>query len=214
MGVEDPQPEDPGARRLKTDWGAVWAVFGAGLVCGAYMTKVAPALPLQRAELGLTLVESGFIATMFNVMGGLVGLAAGTMCDRYGHRRLGLAGLAVLALAGAFGALAPGYALLLASRFLEGVGFILFTVSATTLIAAAAEDPRDRLKAFGLWGAYMPTGGGLALFAAPPIIAAWGWRGLWAVLAIAAAACFALAARYAPAPRYGGVASRRLVAES
>ena len=51
-------------------------MYGAGLVCGAYMTKVSPALPLQRAELGLTLVESGFIATMFNVMGGLVGMLA------------------------------------------------------------------------------------------------------------------------------------------
>ena len=70
------------------------------MICGAYMTKVAPALPLQRAELGLTLVESGFIATAFNVMGGLAGILAGTMCDRYGYRRLGLAGLAILAFAG------------------------------------------------------------------------------------------------------------------
>lgn len=214
MVEEDRRAEDSGSRCLKTDWGAIWAVFGAGLVCGAYITKVAPALPLQRAEFGLTLIESGFIATMFNLMGGLVGLAAGTMCDRFGHRRLGLGGLAVLALAGGLGALAPNYALLLASRFFEGVGFILFTVAATTLIAAAAGAPRDRLKAFGLWGAYMPTGGGLALFIAPAVIAAWGWRGLWAVFALAAAACFALAARYAPAPRFGGIAPARLVAES
>ena len=78
-----------------TRWGAIWAVFGAGMICGAYMTKVAPALPLQRAEFGLTLVESGFIATPFNVMGGLAGMLAGTLCDRYGHRRLALCGLAV-----------------------------------------------------------------------------------------------------------------------
>lgn len=189
-------------------------MFGAGLICGAYITKVAPALPLQRAELGLTLIESSFIATTFNVMGGLVGMLAGTMCDRYGHRRLGLAGLAVMALAGLLGAAAWNFPALLVSRFLEGIGFILFTVSATTLIATAAANSRDRAKSLGLWSAYMPTGGGLALLVAPAVIAAWGWRGLWVLLALGAAAFFVLAARYAPTPKYGGIASMRLVAES
>ena len=81
-------------------------MFGAGLICGAYMTKVAPALPLQRAELGLSLLESGFIATTFNVIGGLAGILAGTLCDRFGHRRLALGGLAILALSGLLGAAA------------------------------------------------------------------------------------------------------------
>ncbi|MGQ0509463.1 MAG: MFS transporter, partial [Betaproteobacteria bacterium] len=125
MVEKDRRIENPGHGRLSsTRWGAVWAVFGAGLVCGAYMTKVAPALPLQRAELGLTLLETGFIATMFNVMGGLVGLLAGTMCDRYGHRRLGLAGLAILAGAGLGGGQAGGLPPPRAPRILEGVGVI------------------------------------------------------------------------------------------
>ena len=196
-----------------TRWGAIWAVFGAGMICGAYMTKVAPALPLQRAEFGLTLVESGFIATVFNIVGGLAGVLAGIMCDRHGYRRLGLAGLAILALAGLLGALAPDFRLLLATRFLEGVGFILFTVAGSTLIVSAAADPRDRAKALGLWAAYMPAGGGIALLIAPWVMTAWGWRGLWAVLALAAATCFALAARHAPTPRHGGIASLRLLAE-
>lgn len=184
------------------------------MICGAYMTKVAPALPLQRAEFGLSLVESGFIATVFNVIGGLAGLFAGMMCDRFGYRRLGLAGLAIMALAGLLGAAAPDFPLLLTTRFLEGVGFILFTVSGSTLIASAAASPRDRAKALGLWASYMPAGGGIALLIAPPVMTAWGWRGLWVVLALAAAACFALAARYAPAPKHGGIASLRLLAET
>jgi DHA1 family inner membrane transport protein len=184
------------------------------MICGAYMTKVAPALPLQRAEFGLTLVESSFIATMFNVMGALVGMLAGMTCDRFGHRRLGLAGLAILSLSGFLGAVAWNFPVLLASRFFEGVGFILFTVTATTLMATAAASPRDRIRALGLWSAYMPTGGGIALLLAPSVIAAWGWRGLWILLACGAAACFVIAARYAPTPKFGGVASMRLIAES
>ena len=49
--------------RAAARWPAVWAVFAGGLVAGAYICKVPPALPTLRAELGLTLVESGFIAT-------------------------------------------------------------------------------------------------------------------------------------------------------
>jgi MFS family permease len=195
-------------------WTAVWAVFAGGLVCGAYIGKVPPALPLQRAELALTLVQSSFIATMFNAMGAVVGMLAGVLCDRFGHKRLGLAGLATLAVAGALGALADNFAGLLAARFFEGVGFILFTVSATALIVAAVSEPRERAKALALWSAYMPSGGGLALLVAPGILGAWGWRGLWLVLAAAAAASFMLVARAAPSSRYGDVRSARLVAES
>jgi MFS family permease len=184
------------------------------MICGAYMTKVAPALPLQRAELGLTLVETGFIATVFNVMGGLLGIFAGTLADRYGLRRAGLSGLALLTVAGLLGAAAGGFPLLLLTRFLEGIGFILFAVSGSALIASAAANAHDRAKALGLWAAYMPAGGGLALLAAPPLIAAWGWRGYWVALAIAAAASFALAARHAPSPARGGTASLRLITES
>ena len=178
------------------------------------MTKVAPALPLQRAELGLTLVESGFIATTFNVIGGLLGIFAGTLADRYGLRRLALTGLAILALSGALGAVSQGFPLLLVTRFLEGIGFLMFTVSGSALIASAAEGPRDRAKALGLWAAYMPAGGGLALLAAPLLISAWGWRGYWIALALAAAASFVLAARYAPSPRSGGIATFRLIRET
>jgi MFS family permease len=211
---EDRRAEDSGYGRLNTRWGPIWAVFGAGLVCGAYMTKVAPALPLQRAELGLTLVQSGFIATAFNVIGGLLGIFAGSLSNRFGLRRTALTGLALLAGAGLLGAAADSFLLLLASRFVEGLGFLMFTVSGSALIDSAASNARDRAKALGLWAAYMPAGGGLALLATPPLMAAWGWRGLWIALAAAAAASFLLAARHAPSPQRTGVASLRLIAET
>ncbi len=196
-----------------TNWPAIWAVFAGGLVAGAYIGKVPPALPTLRGSLDLTLVESGFIATMLNVMGMLVGIFAGMLCDRFGHKRLALAGLAVMSGGGLLGAAAWEFAPLLAARFLEGVGFILFTVSGSALIIAAAARA-DRPRALGLWSAYMPSGGCLALLAAPLVIGAWGWRELWAGLALAAAACFALVARAVPAPRYGRVGSLRLVLET
>ena len=197
-----------------TRWPAVWAVFAGGLICGAYIGKVPPALPALRLELGLTLVESGFIATTFNVIGLLVGMFVGVLCDRFGHKRLGLAGLAVMCLAGLLGGAAWDFPSLLASRFFEGVGFILFAVAGSALMAATAADNLDRTKVMGLWSAYMPSGGSIAILVAPLIIAAWGWRGLWVVMSIAAALGFVLVARHAPTPRYGGVSSMKLALES
>jgi len=195
-------------------WSAAWAVFAGGLVCGAYIGKVPPALTLQREELGLTLVQSGFIATTFNAVGMLAGMLFGILCDRFGHKRLGLAGLAVLCLAGLFGASAWDFTSLLASRFVEGVGFMLFAVAGSALMAASAEEARGRSRVMGLWSAYMPSGGSAALLLAPPVIAAWGWRGLWILLAAAAAAAFAFVARCAPTTRFGGVGSFKLALES
>jgi MFS family permease len=196
-----------------TRWPAVWAVFAGGLVCGAYVGKVPPALPLQREELGLTLVESGFIATTFNVIGLLVGMFVGVLCDRFGHKRLGLAGIAVMSLAGLLGAAAWDFPSLLVSRLLEGVGFLLFAVAGSALMAASAAGG-ERTKAMGLWSAYMPAGGSAALLVSPVVLAAGGWRGLWVAIALVAAVAFVLIARHAPTTRYGRVSSVKLALES
>ena len=197
-----------------SNWPAIWAIFAGGLVAGAYMTKVAPALPGLRGELGLTLVESGLIATTFNVMGMLVGMLAGVLCDRFGHKRFALAGLLILFLGGALGAAAWNFASLLFARFLEGAGFIAFVVSAVALMNASAGNARDRAKALGLWSSYMPSGGTIALLAAPLLIGAWGWRGLWLVFAVLALASALALARFVTPSSYGQVGSMRLVVES
>ena len=197
-----------------TNWRGIWAVFAGGLVAGAYMTKVPPALPGLRDELGLTLVESGLIVTTFNVLGMLVGMLAGMVSDRLGRTRLALAGLAVMAAGGVLGAWAHGFGTLLFSRFVEGVGFIFFAVPAPALMISLTDGPRDRAKALGIWSAYMPTGGTLGLLAAPPIIALAGWRGFWLALSAAGVVAAVVFARAVPRAPPAQVSSLRLVAES
>lgn len=198
----------------RSDWGAVWVIFAAGLAAGAHMGKVPPALPAMRADLGLSLVESGFIQTAMYAMGAAVGVFGGAVTDRFGQKRFSIVGLACMVLGGLLGALAPGYAVLVFSRFLEGIGFILFTVSAAALITAATQ-PRDRPSAFAFWACYMPTGGTLALAAAPLALATLGWRSLWLALAACTIVCaIAVARRVPPAPFGGSVSSLRLLAES
>lgn len=199
---------------MTTRWRGIWAVYAGGLVAGAYMTKVPPALPQFRVELGLTLVEATFIVTTFNVLGMLVGMAAGMLVDRFGRKRFALAGLGLMAAGGAFGAAASGFPALLASRFVEGVGFILFATPAPALMSAMSASPRDRARALGLWSSYMPSGGTLALLAAPLFIELWSWRALWLAIAAAAIAAIALFARAVPDTPPSRVGSARLITES
>jgi len=189
-------------------------MFAGGAACGAFFGKAPPALPQMRAELGLTLVESGFIATMVNALGAVVGMLMGLLGDRFGHKRLGLAGLATLALGGLLGAAAHGYPALLLSRFLEGAGFIGFAVTGAALINASVSGPVDRNRAMGIWTAYMPFGAAVAMLTAPFAMAQVGWRGYWVALSVAALACAALVWRVVPATRSGGVGGLRLAAES
>ena len=199
---------------MTTSWRGIWAVFAGGLVAGAYMTKVPPTLPALRGELGLSLVEATFIVTTFNVLGMLVGMIAGMLGDRFGRRRLSIAGLILMALGGAWGASVDEFVPLLASRFVEGVGFIMFAVPAPALMSAMAGDPRDRAKALGLWSSYMPSGGTIALLLAPWLLVAWSWRALWVVFAAAAALGAVMMAFTVKETPRAQVSSFRLVTES
>lgn len=147
-----------------------------------HMGKAPPALPALRAELGLSLVGAGWVVSLFNVTGGLLGLLAGTVGDRFGTRRVVLVGLAALVAGSMAGAAAQGPALLLAGRFLEGLGFIAVAVTAPGLIVAATR-PGDLRLALGAWSTYMPAGSALAMLLAPWLLAALGWRAVWVAAA-------------------------------
>jgi MFS family permease len=167
--------------------------------------KAAPALPLIGRELEVGMVTAGWIASVVSLAGTLFGFAAGVVADRIGCSRALLLGVACLLVGSAAGALATAAPLLLAARFVEGVGWIAVMVAATPMIAFATA-PTDRGLALGLWSAYYPVGMIVVLLAASGIVEALGWRALWllgAALSAAMLAVFALATTGAAAPAAG-----------
>lgn len=191
-----------------TYWPAVLAALAAGVVGGASIGKMPPALPFITQEFGLSLVAAGWLVSMFNVIALLAAVFFGIASDRLGAWRFCLTGLAIQIAGGALGVLAHSAEALLASRVLEGVGFVSVVVAAPVLMAAAASAAQRGL-AFGLWGTYMPTGGALMIALSPPLLAAGGWRAVWIALVVGAMLCLLWLAlqrsRYAevasPAPR-------------
>ena len=159
----------------------------AGVVAAAFVGKLPGALPALSEEFGLSLVMAGWVVSTFNALAMATAVFFGFIADRAGALRSCIAGLAALVLGGAAGALATSTEMLLASRFVEGTGFIAIGVSAPALIASASVG-RDRGLALGIWSAYMPFGFALTLLATPFVLAAAGWRGLWWATVVAAVA--------------------------
>ncbi len=199
-----------------TRWSLVLLLVGAGIVVAFQIGKAPAALSLLRGELALTLTQAAWVISIFNVVGIVSGMALGALADRLGHRRMVLAGLLIVAVASAAGAVAPGAAPLLATRFAEGVGFMIVVVATPALIARSTA-PGDLPLAFGFWSTYMPAGTAMMMVLAPLLIAGTGWRGLWianAVLVGGFAVLLAIATRRLPVPtgRLGASAGADMLA--
>ena len=151
-------------------------VYGTGVLAATALGKFAPAIPLLRADLGLSLGAAGWLVSAITAVAALLGTPAGLWVRRRGGRRALLAGLALLAATGTAGAAAPGPGWMLAARVAEGVGFLLVVVAAPTLLVEMA-GRRDQPAVLALWGTCIPVG--LAVGAAAGgVLAPLGWR-LW-----------------------------------
>jgi MFS family permease len=159
----------------------------AGVIAAGHVGKLPPALPSIRSELGLDIVTAGWLASLFSLTGLLTGIFVGAVADRLNHWRLAIAGLVLMAISGLAGALSATGEQLIISRFFEGVGFLAIVVAAPSIIARSTEGRRRR-TALGLWPAYMPAGVSLMILAAPLVLRAGGWRGLWIAVVLLATA--------------------------
>jgi MFS family permease len=161
---------------------AAWLVVLAGGVAALQVGKLPPALPALQTELGLNLVQSGFLLSMVQLAGMSLAVFMGLLADGMGLRRSMVRGLCLLALASGLGAFATSVTAMLALRAVEGLGFLLVALPAPALIRRLV--PVAQLPGMlGVWGAYMPTGTALALLAGPLFIPAWGWSAWWVLFA-------------------------------
>ena len=161
-------------------------VIVSGVVAALHIGKVAPAIPVLQASLGMSLVEAGFLLSLIQFAGMIAGGLIGVANDRFGPRRSLLLGQATLCLASLAGMYARGPTDLLVARAVEGFGFLLTVLPGPALIRQLVAPDRLALH-LGLWGTYMPAGTTLAFVGGPLVMPVLGWPGLWGLLGLLSA---------------------------
>lgn len=155
-----------------------WIVLIGGVSAALHVGKLPPAIPVLQSDLGISLVQAGFLLSLVQLAGMMLGLVIGLVADGFGLRRSMATGLGVLFVAGFAGGWARDPTSLLLLRAAEGMGFLLATVPGPGLMRRLVAP--DRLtRMLGFWAAYMPIGTALALFVGPLVITAIGWPWWW-----------------------------------
>ena len=160
---------------------ALLVVMG-GVSAALHVGKLAPALPVLSETLGVTLVQAGFLLSLVQLAGMTLGLLVGLAADGLGLKRTMIAGLLLLSAASLAGGWARDPWSLMLLRAAEGLGFLLASMPAPSLIRRLVDSARMN-RTLGLWGAYMPVGTAMALLCGPLVIALIGWPGWWWLLA-------------------------------
>ncbi|WP_455360193.1 MFS transporter [Streptomyces sp. SYSU K21746] len=177
-------PTDTSSRPAHTNWLLALLLLGAGVMVSLQIGKGIAALPELSSDLGISLVTGGWVLAAFNVVGAVVGIVMGATIDRFGYRGSALAGLVLVAASSALGATAQGAGLLLATRFTEGLGFILTALAVPSLILRVTS-LRDHGLVFGIWATFVPVGAAIGILVTPLFLSgAGGWRGLWIAAAV------------------------------
>jgi EmrB/QacA subfamily drug resistance transporter len=141
------------------------------------VTVVNVALPRIQQDLGFSQAGLAWVVNGYVLMAGGLLLLGGRMADILGRRRLFLLGVGLFAIASATCGAAIDPAMLVVSRFLQGAGEAMAAPASLGLIALLFPDPRERMKALGLWGGIAGLGGtsGTVISGMLVDLASWRW---------------------------------------
>lgn len=164
----------------QTRWGPILALFLCGCTLALHVGKFPASLPLLVDEFNLSLSQSGNLVSVYALLISLGALALGVVVAQYGYVLFAITGVALCVVGSLAGLLVDSPTGLLMSRALEGFGWIFGAVSFPTLLNALCVD-KDRSVVLGIWGAFMPVGGGSMMLITPGLQSIEGWRLVWVI---------------------------------
>ncbi|MFY2789179.1 MFS transporter [Rhodococcus sp. MALMAid1271] len=139
-------------------------------------TIVNIALPAAQLDLGFDNADRSWVVTAYALAFGSLLLLGGRLSDLFGRRNTFLIGLVGFALMSAVGGAAVNFGMLVAARAGQGVFGALLAPAALSLLATTFTDPKERAKAFGIFGAIAGGGGALGLLLGGMLTEWANWR--------------------------------------
>jgi EmrB/QacA subfamily drug resistance transporter len=183
--VRDPLADLPDRRWL------VLGVIGlAQLMVILDLTVMNIALPSAQRALGFTTADRQWVVTAYTLAFGSLLLPGGRLADLLGRKVTFLTGLAGFAVVSAIGGASVNFAMLITARACQGAFAALLVPSALSLLTTTFTEPKDRGKAFGIYGAIAAAGGAVGLLIGGALTEYLSWRWTLYVNLIFAAVAF------------------------
>ncbi len=139
-------------------------------------TIVNIALPSAQRDLGFSTADRQWVVTAYALAFGSLLLFGGRLGDLIGRKITFLAGALGFAAASAAGGAATSFGMLVAARATQGAFGALLAPAALSILSTTFSDPKERGKAFGVYGAIVGAGGAIGLVLGGILTEYLSWR--------------------------------------
>ena len=177
----------PGDRRR-------WLILGviglAQLMVVLDVTVMNIALPSAQRALHFTTADRQWVVTAYTLAFGSLLLLGGRLADLLGRKVTFLIGLLGFAGVSAIGGASVNFGMLITARACQGAFGALLVPSALSLLTTTFTEPKERGKAFGIYGAIAAAGGAIGLLLGGALTEYLSWRWTLYVNLIFAGAAF------------------------
>jgi EmrB/QacA subfamily drug resistance transporter len=159
----DPRANQASAPPDPRRWLILCTVGLAQLMVVLDIAIVNIALPSAQRSLGFTAVDRQWVVTAYALAFGSLLLFGGRLGDLIGRKTTFLVGALGFAAASAVGGAATSFGMLVAARATQGAFGALLAPAALSILSTTFSDPKERGKAFGVYGAIVGAGGAIGL---------------------------------------------------
>ncbi|WP_433199294.1 MFS transporter [Dactylosporangium sp. CS-047395] len=162
---------------------------------------VTVAMPVMQRDLGFTPEALTWVINAYLIAFGSLLLLAGRLGDLLGRKRVLIAGTAVFVAASVLAGVANGPAMLLAARFLQGVGGAMFSAVSLGILVTLFPAQGERSRAIGVFSFTGAAGASLGQVLGGVLTDALSWHWIFLINVPIGVATLALAVPYLPADR-------------
>jgi EmrB/QacA subfamily drug resistance transporter len=157
-------------------WLALYVLCAGMLMIVLDVTVVNVALPSIQDDLGFSSSSLAWVVNAYLIAFGGLLLLAGRLGDILGRKDVFMVGLAVFTLASLLCGLAGSQELLVAARFIQGVGGAMTSAVVLGMIFTMFPEPREQAKAIGVYAFVASAGGSIGLVAGGLLTQSINWH--------------------------------------